>query len=263
MAVWEATDDLAGELDAANQWATLRLPMKLPTPFCPAPFLALLAALALISAPALRAAAPATETPAKPQSEAPAKAGSSADVGKRGASSETTKDGLVGVEVAAVRFASIAPTGSSAVMWNETDIEINVRSSAPKGESRFVNRVRVTLTLAVDNPTGVRSFYQASAEAVALEVGRSDIRFYLPPEIVRRDSLRADPKFYAIEILVDGQPMPPGRLATNAPNLQTFVSKAAAEVGANAGILLPQYLSPFASDSARPSPAFVRLETTR
>ena len=164
------------------------------------------------------------------------------------------------VEVTAVRFTSFSPSGNSALTWQETEIEVNVRPSAGKGDNRFANRVKVTLTIAVDNPTGERSYYRTSAEAVALEVGRTNIRFYLPPEIVRRDKLHAEPKLYAVEISTSGQAMAPSKFASNAPDATAFLTKAVEEAKPNSGILLPQYLTPFAYDASKPAPVFVRLE---
>ncbi len=164
------------------------------------------------------------------------------------------------VEVAAVRFTTLSPSGNSALTWQETEIEVNVRPSTGKGENRFANRVKVTLTIAEDNPTGERSYYRTSAEAVALEVGRSNIRFYLPPEIVRRDKLHSEPKLYAVEISTSGQAMAPSKFSSNAPDATVFLSKAVEEAKRNNGILLPQYLTPFAYDSNKPAPVFVRLE---
>jgi hypothetical protein len=45
--------------------------------------------------------------------------------------------------------------------------------------------------------------------------------------------------------------------------LDGFKSKVSSEGGANDGILVPQYLSPFAYDTSRQSPAFVRTEGNR
>jgi hypothetical protein len=136
-----------------------------------------------------------------------------------------------------------------------------VKSSATKGDSRFVNLVKVTLTLLVENQMGATSYYRASAEAVALMEGRSKVRFYLPPEIVRRDTLRPMPKLYAVDLAAEGKPMLPARAASNAPTPAAradFLKKAEASAPPNDGILMPQYLTPFAWDNERPSPTFVR-----
>ncbi len=227
--------------------------------------LAVVAVLALpAAAPILAAAASDSRTPPAAETKPPpaptGKASAGTDASKGGTpAADAAKNKPARVEVASVHFSNINPSGNSAFTWNETDIEINVRPSAVKGDSRFVNRVRITLTLEAEGPGIVGSaYYRTSVEAVALEVGRSDIRFYLPPEIVRRDKLRAEPKVYAVEISVGGQDLTPSKTASNAPDPRAFLAKAVEEATANNGILQPQYLTNFAFDSARPAPAFIR-----
>ena len=171
-----------------------------------------------------------------------------------------------GVEVVGVHFAAVAYGGSSANTWNEAEIELNVKATATKGDSRFVSRVKVTLILLAENQTGVPYYYRASAEAVALMEGRSKVRFYLPPEVVRRDTLRAEPKLYAVDLAVEGKALLPARAASNASTPAAradFLKKAEASASLNDGILVPQYLTPFAWDNERPAPAFVRPDSLR
>src|SRR6185436_17409012 len=88
-------------------------------------------------------------------------------------------------------------------------------ASAP---GQMVSRVKVSLLCAFDLPglAGAErrlEHYRAEAECVALETGRADIRFYLPPEIVKRDQLHADPKYWGVEILAAGRPIVASRAA--------------------------------------------------
>jgi hypothetical protein len=255
--------------------------MRIPAPLvrssrCALP--ASLLALAVASVLTLRAAAPrgratasappaeapAAETP--PPSEAEPKSPPPASTREGRGAAAATKIPANGVEVTGVRFASALQGNNSANAWNETEIEINVKPAATKGDSRFINRVRITLTIAADGSDNTLAYYRANAEAVALMEGRSRVRFYLPPEIVRRDTLRAEPKLWAVDIVAAGQPMTPSRaaasMATPAARAD-FLKKAATSAAANDGILVPQYLTPFAFDTDRPSPAFVRSEATR
>ena len=102
------------------------------------------------------------------------------------------------VEVTTVKFTNVrAPTGSNGT-WLETDITLNVRP-VPGNPSQMVSRVRVSLLLGFELPAptgGERRLehYRADAECVALEPGRANVRFYLPPELVKRDQLHGDPK---------------------------------------------------------------------
>jgi hypothetical protein len=172
------------------------------------------------------------------------------------------------VEVAAVRFNNVNPPGGGAAgAWHEVEIEIKIKPEATKDSSRFVNRVRATLTLGTEVVGGAKriEFYRATAEASSLEVGSSFIRFYLPAEIVRRDSLRGESKYYAVELSVAGQVLPMGKANYTAnptvmPSVQNFLVKALSEAPVNDGVLLPQFLTPFVNDPSRPAPAFVRHE---
>ena len=174
------------------------------------------------------------------------------------------------VEVSAVKFANLrAPHGSSG-NWYEATIALDVRP-VPSTSGRMVARVRVTLTLGFELPAppgGERrmEFYRAEAECVALETGRSDVRFYLPPELVKRDQLHGDPKYWGVELAAAGRAIPAGRgsYASSLPAAEarkSFQTRAAAGAGINEGLLQPQVLTPFALEYARATPSFVRRES--
>src|SRR5262245_33490690 len=99
------------------------------------------------------------------------------------------------VEVTTVRFTNLrAPTGSNGT-WMEADIQLSVKPP-PNAPRDIVSRVRVALLIGFELParTGAErriEHYRAEAECVALEAGRNDVRFYLPPELVKRDQLTA------------------------------------------------------------------------
>jgi len=173
------------------------------------------------------------------------------------------------VEVTSVRFNNLrAPTGSTG-SWMESDIVLIVRPAAGSA-GQMVSRVRVSVLLGFELPAlagGERRLehYRAEAECVALEPGRMSVRFYLPPELVKRDQLRSDPKFWGVELAVGGKPVPAGRGAyasalASADQRRSFQQRGAAVAAANDGILQPQYLTPFANEYPRATPSFVRRE---
>jgi hypothetical protein len=98
---------------------------------------------------------------------------------------------------------------------------------------------------------------------------RSIYRFYLPPEIVKRDQINGDLKFYLVEVFVDGKALPLGKnnfpvtTLSSAAILESFRGKVSGSAGANDGILLPQYLTPFANGGSPPAPTFIRIEPAR
>jgi hypothetical protein len=171
------------------------------------------------------------------------------------------------VEVATVNFTNLrAPTGSAGT-WLETEITLLVKA-VPENPRQMVSRVRVSLLLGFELPAmagGERRLehYRAEVECVALDPGRAYVRFYLPPELVKRDQLRRHPKFWGVEIAVAGRVLPPARAAYSASlatveQRRNFQSQAGAAAVANEGILLPQYLSPFVNQHPRSTPSFVR-----
>ena len=116
------------------------------------------------------------------------------------------------VEVSAVKFANVRAPGGAVGNWLEADVTLSVRPSAGAG-GLMVSRVRVTLTIGCELPATGGSerrteYYRAEAECVALEAGRADVRFYLPPELVKRDQLHGDPKFWEVAVAAGGRTHP-------------------------------------------------------
>jgi len=173
------------------------------------------------------------------------------------------------VEVGAVKFANLRPPGGAPGTWLEADITLIVHP-APGAPGLMASRVRVTLLAGFELPAlagGERRIehYRAEAECVALDAGRADVRFYLPPELVKRDQLHGDPKYWAVELAVGGQPQNAGRTAyspalVNPESRKNFHSRAGSAAVANDGLMLPQYLTPFANEYLRTTPSFVRHE---
>lgn len=173
------------------------------------------------------------------------------------------------VEVTLVRFINVrAPTGSAG-NWLEATIGLTARP-ATGSPAQMVSRVKVSLLLAFELPAlagGERrlEYYRAEAECVALEPGRADVRFYLPPEIVKRDQLHGDPKYWGVELAVGGKAVPAGRGAysatlAGAESRQNFQKRVGGAAAVNDGLLLPQYLTPFVNEYPRATPSFVRRE---
>ena len=148
-------------------------------------------------------------------------------------------------------------------------VEITVRTKATgSGRSRFADRVGVKLSVATesrDRPAGLE-FYQAQSTAVALEAGESVFRFYLPPEIVRRDRLQGNLRFWSVDLSVAGKELPLNRDQvgpgfSSAEALENFRRQVDQQAKWNAGILLPQHLTPWAGTSGTDSaPTMIRVD---
>lgn len=173
------------------------------------------------------------------------------------------------VEVNAVKFGA-ARNGSDT--WMEVEIALDIKPGGRPAAGQFVNDVRVTLNLGFESqeaPGGPpKLYYRSSASFITLESGRHTVRFYLPPEVVKRDRLRSPVKFYSVEVEAAGVPQTPARGnvgsgLTSAASVQNFQSTVASESRSNEGVLMPQHLTPFATDSQRSTPTAVRREPQR
>ena len=106
------------------------------------------------------------------------------------------------------------------------------------------------------------------------------VYFYLPGDIVKRDRLKMKPDYFYVQLEVGGTEVPlyteAGQLSSDmkAAVHQQFVNKQAFDgardladrgVTANAGMLRPQYLVPYAIfdtvPQGSPSPEFLREDT--
>ena len=173
------------------------------------------------------------------------------------------------VEVAAVRFAPARPSTNPSAPWLEATVAINV-VPPPDAPGRMVSRVRVQLWVGVESPALTGSpartdYYRAEVECLALPSGRSEVRFYFPPEWVKRDQLQGAPRNWAVELAVAGRAVPPARAASatalgEAASRRAFFVAALAGAPANDGCLQPQYLTPFAQEYPRNTVTFVRRE---
>jgi len=173
------------------------------------------------------------------------------------------------IDVTTVKFTNVRAPNGSAGNWLEADIALSIRP-APGSPGLMVARVRVALTLGCEYPAVAGSerrteYYHAEAECVALEAGRTDVRFYLPPELAKRDQLHGEPKFWDVAITAGGRAQALGHPATapalvNAEAHKSFLARATAGSAANDGLLQPQYLTVFANEYPHATPSFVRRE---
>ena len=170
-----------------------------------------------------------------------------------------------GVEIVDVGFRSVRSPWNQADTWYEADLTIEVRAGADQ-PGRMLNRIKFAFAMATETvlATGSRrSYHRCEAEVVALAAGRHHVRFYLPPEIAKRDALRGPAKEWLVEIAVQGKP-----LAITAKNysaslrdpraMNEFRTRLGTESPSHDGIMRPQYLSPFDREYANDTPTFMR-----
>ncbi len=175
------------------------------------------------------------------------------------------------VEVASVRFAPARPSINTSAIWLESTVVLHV-VPPPDAPGRMLSRVRVQLWVGVESPplNGVPArteYYRTEVECLALPSGRSEVRFYFPPEWVKRDQLQGAPRNWAVELAVAGRAVPPTRAASASTlaepaSRRAFLTAALAAAPANDGCLLPQYFTPFAQEYPRNTVTFVRRESS-
>jgi hypothetical protein len=166
----------------------------------------------------------------------------------------------------------------------ETKASADDKAGKKAANKQWVDKIKVTAT-EIFKPLSAKdatefSYYRASATVLTMEVNSTrSLYFYLPGDIVKRDRLKMQPDYYYVQLEVGGTEVPlfneAGRLS---PDMQAavhkqFVNKQAFDgardladrgVAANAGMLRPQYLVPYAIfdnlPQGSPSPEFIREE---
>ncbi len=161
-----------------------------------------------------------------------------------------------------------APRVPSSSPWQEATVILEARPG-PDDPGRMLSRVRVSLQIGCEIATAVKrvEYYRVEGELVSLPAGRNEVRFYLPPEIVRRDSIRGEPRFWVAEVSVGGRSSPAReRVSTSLSRpaaRRAFDESVAREAPRNDGILVPQPFTPFAWDHPAGSPTFLRSDAQR
>ena len=152
--------------------------------------------------------------------------------------------------------------------WVELEIQITCQgnSSPEAADEDFLENIKVRPYLAYPKGSSPDEFVYFSAEVEILIMEKSDsnnIYFYLPGLLMERDKLKF-PKFYYVEIEVNGEPLAPedeafkGISVSSIPN---FKSKVEAGSEATKHALMPVYLAPNEYQSrARKLPIFVRRD---
>ena len=152
--------------------------------------------------------------------------------------------------------------------WLRVRIELrgNRNPSPTARNDRFVDRVKVTCTLAYQFETGF-DFYQAEAELIGMEQNQStDVSFLLPGFIVERDRIRQEPFAYLIELEVGGETLPlqpegvSPSIRSNPTAAQSLKTRAAAEAEPNDGILVPVYLAPLMFQEGNDAAGYIRRQ---
>ncbi len=170
------------------------------------------------------------------------------------------------VKVRDVTFASVRPAGGGNP-WLETTVELDVRGARNiEGKNpRYVDRLKVALSLGVESrfsKSGFR-FFRSEAEAVTVKNGKVQFRFYLPSEIVDRDRISGGASAYMVQIYLEGKLLPlaaenVSSMLRNGKALQSFKDRIARDAIRNEGILVAQFDSPFFLEYSGSTPSFVR-----
>jgi hypothetical protein len=170
----------------------------------------------------------------------------------------------------------------------ETKVSAEDKVGKRPANKQWVDKVKVTVTQ-IFKPLGAAnsteySYYRSSATVLTMEIGSSrSAFFYLPGDIVKRDRLKLQPDYFYVQLEVGGNEVPlfneAGRLTPDmlaavhkqfSSNKKEFdAARDLADRGAtaNAGMLRPQYMVPYAIFDtlplSSPSPEFIREDAAR
>ena len=148
--------------------------------------------------------------------------------------------------------------------WLECSIEVEVRRDTQDLTRRrpdYVDDLVVELMLGVEsNVRGQNGFefFEAEAALVSLKEGRHLVRFYLPPEIVERDSVRNEVHSFLIRLTRSGTVVEEqvSRELEGTNVLDSFLNRVDSEAAHNNAILLPQFKTPFRIAYPGKTPSF-------
>jgi hypothetical protein len=168
----------------------------------------------------------------------------------------------------------------------ETKVATEEKAGKKAANKQWVDKIKVTATqifkpLTAKDATEF-SYYRATATVLTMEVNSDrSVYFYLPGDIVKRDRLKMQPDYYYVQLEVGGTEVPlfteAGRIVADMSGgvHKMFVNKkdfdgardlADRGVGANTGMLRPQYLVPYSIfdtlPQGSPSPEFIREDTS-
>lgn len=155
------------------------------------------------------------------------------------------------VEVEDVKFSSNA----GAFKWTQCAIKLKAgKNTLPEAPSTdYVDDVKITLTLGYErsNSSDKFFFYESSVTLVTMESAKSKVvSFWLPYDIVKRDDLPKEPKYWMIKLEVKGEELPmtkdnASRNIKDRKVMDSFLSAASSKLGDTEGILVPTHRSPY------------------
>ncbi len=163
------------------------------------------------------------------------------------------------LEVLRIDFDLVAQDGSRD-SWYEVAIVVSVEKGEQRSgvNPRFADDITVSLAMATEVNRAratAYEFYASQIEYPTLEVGQHVVRFYLPPEIVKRDRVRGEPFAYEIEV-ISGDRLDTSLVSRNLQRpsaLQRFHSQVVANASASSE-MRPQHRTPFAWSYPKDTP---------
>ncbi len=168
------------------------------------------------------------------------------------------------VEVRRLEFNEISFSGSD--RWYESSVEIEVSRDVDdrlRKDADFLDDLDVELFLGIEIREEGRpqfEFYRSVAQLVSLERGEHVVRFYLPPEVVKRDLVKGEPHSFLVRLSRNGELLEEvvsDRLER--PQVkQSFIARATKDGQRNEGVLKTQDMTPFSSEYPRSTPSLKR-----
>ncbi len=153
--------------------------------------------------------------------------------------------------------------------WIQIEMRVTCNgNSAPDARNpKFLENIKIKPYIAYPKGESADEFvyFTSEVEIIAMEQrDKNNVYFYVPGPIAKRDNLKY-PKYYYIEVSVNGTELPPQKTAIgNIPNLaslEQMKSLTLSGAEANKDMLLPVYYAPVQYlGSVRDLPAFLRRD---
>ncbi len=153
--------------------------------------------------------------------------------------------------------------------WIQIEMRLTCNgNSAPDARNpKFLENIKVKPYIAYPKGDSADQFvyFTSEVEIIAMEQrDKSYVYFYVPGPIAKRDNLKY-PKYYYIELSVNGTELPPQKTAIgnipNAASLEQMKSLTISGAEANKDMLLPVYYTPAQYlGSVRDLPIFLRRD---
>ena len=144
------------------------------------------------------------------------------------------------------------------------ELEANAIEDPQAVNPEYIDNIEIELSSAYDRGDDTFAFFTAKAEIMTLKVGEpKTVMFWIPKAIMERGNLRAEPKFWVVELAAGGRSLQVKKdnasrelQKTGATGLANFKRMLSENIGPNSGVMLPHNLTPYYAASGSEMPPY-------